>query len=259
MAGISGALKRTGGEDTVRERLAGHRRNLIPARAASLTAADRVDLFVRMAEEVQATVARVGSPEDVPRALADYLAGHNLPSEIVMAPDPALDAYPWQEVPLLSIRRGRAEDADAVSVTGAAAAIAETGTLMLTSGALTPASLHLMPDTHIVVLRADGVVATYEDAWDRIRAALPRTATFVTGPSRTGDIEQRIQLARTGRAGCTSSSCREPSDCQRKARVGGRARALAPHHARRDARPMARASAGTPAPSRVAGGGAGGG
>ena len=95
----------------MRARVAAHRRNLVPARATALDHAARVDLFVAMAEAVQATVARVASPSAVPGAVARYLAGENLPAELVMAPDPSLDAIPWETRPLLQIRRGRAEAA----------------------------------------------------------------------------------------------------------------------------------------------------
>lgn len=181
-------------------RIAAHRRNLVPARAAALDHAAQVELFIAMAEEVQTTVARLASEDDVPGEVARYLAAENLPAELVMAPDPALDHIPWQERPLLQIRRGRAEPGDAVSVTPCLAAIAETGTLMLVSGEGTPTTLNFLPDTHIVVVRAGQVVAGYEDGWDLLRArgALPRTVNFVTGPSRTGDIEQRIQLGAHG-------------------------------------------------------------
>ena len=181
-------------------RVAAHRRNLVPARAASLDEAGRIDLFVAMAEEVQTTVARITSAADVPAEVARYLAAENLPAELVMAPDPALDAIPWDTRPLLNIRRGRAEAGDAVSLTSCLAAIAETGTLMLVSGAATPTTLNFLPDTHIVVLHAGQVVASYEDGWDLVRARSerPRTINLITGPSRTGDIEQRIQLGAHG-------------------------------------------------------------
>ena len=182
------------------ERVAAHHRNLIPARAARLDHAGRIALFVRMAEEVQTSVARVASEADVPAEVARYLAAENLPAELVMAPDPALDAIPWHERPLLRLKRGKAEAGDAVSLTPCVTAIAETGTLMLTSGPGTPTTLNFLPDTHIVVLRAGQVVASYEDGWDLVRAAgaMPRTINLITGPSRTGDIEQRIQLGAHG-------------------------------------------------------------
>ena len=182
------------------ERVAAHRRNLVPARAAALDRAARIDLFVAMAEEVQTTVARVATNAAVPAEVARYLAAENLPAELVMAPDPGLDAIPWDTRPLLGVRRGRAEAGDAVSLTPCLAGIAETGTLMLVSGPDTPTTLNFLPDTHIVVLRAGQVVASYEDGWDLARAgsAWPRTINLITGPSRTGDIEQKIQLGAHG-------------------------------------------------------------
>ncbi|MEA2753923.1 MAG: L-lactate dehydrogenase complex protein LldG [Aliidongia sp.] len=205
LSGIRRALKRdavTGvAEAALARRLSAPQRNLIPARTA-LDAAGRLALFERMASAVQTTITRVAGPDAVPGAVAQYLADNNLPAELAMAPDRALDTYPWATQPLLTIRRGKAEDRDAVSVTGAFAGIAETGTLMLASGANSPTTLNFLPDTHIVVLRADQIVGPYEEAWDRLRAhggrIPPRTVNFITGPSRTGDIEQRIQLGAHG-------------------------------------------------------------
>src|SRR5271170_589819 len=204
LAGIRRSLRRgrldPAAEAQLRAQVAAHRRNLVPARATTLDHAGQIDLFVAMAEEVQATVTRVPSAEAVPEAVARYLATENLPAEVVVAPDPGLDDLPWEARPLLRIRRGRAEPDDTVSLTPCFAAVAETGTLMLLSGPETPTTLNFLPDTHIAVVRADQVVATYEDGWDRLRAdrALPRTVNFITGPSRTGDIEQRIVLGAHG-------------------------------------------------------------
>src|SRR5215469_2547841 len=121
LAGIRRALDRgpvsTETAAMLDRRLAEHRRNLVPVRAAALDPASRIDLFVAMAEEVQTTVTRVAADAEVPAEVARYLAAENLPAEVVMAPDPGLDAIPWDERPLLQIRRGRAEAADAVSIT----------------------------------------------------------------------------------------------------------------------------------------------
>jgi L-lactate dehydrogenase complex protein LldG len=229
LGGIRRALRRGPLLDVERgelaERVAAHHRNLVPARAASLGHKGRIELFVAMAEAVQTTVARVASEADIPAEIARYLAAENLPAELVVAPDASLEGVPWETRPLLQIRRGRAEAQDAVSLTPCLAGIAETGTLMLTSGPGTPSTLNFLPDTHIVVLHAGQVVASYEDGWDLLRArrqndppplagevdrpaagpegganapALPRTVNLITGPSRTGDIEQRIQLGAHG-------------------------------------------------------------
>jgi L-lactate dehydrogenase complex protein LldG len=191
----------------LRAKLAAPARNLIPARAAGLDARGQVELFIRIAEEVRASVARVKSAADVPGAVADYLAEKNLPSTLVMTPDPRLDDIPWADRPLLEIRRGRAEDGDMTGVTACVAAVAETGTLMLTSGPESPTRNNFLPDDHLVVLRRDQVVATYEDGFDLLRSRLkgsdgdwvpPRTVNLITGPSRTADIEQKIELGAHG-------------------------------------------------------------
>ncbi|MBT3628899.1 MAG: lactate utilization protein [Rhodospirillaceae bacterium] len=181
-------------------RLKSGKANLIPARSDKPHDA-QVDLFAEMAEGVQASVARVPDGSDVPGAVADYLAQNNLPSDIVMAPDENLDAYPWAERPLLRMRRGKAEGADQVSITAAEMAFAETGTLMLTSDAARPSTLNFLPENHIVVLRAEQITGAYEEGWKRLRsqdANMPRTVNLITGPSRTGDIEQTIQLGAHG-------------------------------------------------------------
>jgi L-lactate dehydrogenase complex protein LldG len=207
LARIRGSLNRGALEPTtqakLRSRVTEHPRNLVPARATALDPVAREGLFIEMAEEVQATVARVSSLAAVPEAVARYLAAENLPAELVMAPDPGLNTIPWEAWPLLRIHRGRAGAEDRVSLTSCRAAIAETGTLMLISGPETPTTLNLLPDTHIVVVRRDQVVATYEDGLDLLRAdrasaALPRVINFITGPSRTADIEQHMQLGAHG-------------------------------------------------------------
>jgi L-lactate dehydrogenase complex protein LldG len=101
---------------------------------------------------------------------------------------------------LLRIHRGRAEAEDKVSLTSCHAAIAESGTLMLISGPRNPTTLNFLPDTHIVVVHREQVVAVYEDGLDRLRTSgkLPRVINFITGPSRTADIEQHIELGAHG-------------------------------------------------------------
>lgn len=197
-----------GAEAAVAARLAEHPRGPVPQRG-QLQGEALLALFVAQAEGVSATVARVATPAEVPEAVADYLKGVNLPPKLRLAPHPALRALPWRErAPLLEIAEGRAEAEDAVSVTTAFAGVAETGTLMLHSGPQSPTTLNFLPETHVVVLQAEQVVGAYEEAWDRLRAAargeggggggLPRTVNFITGPSRTGDIEQQIQLGAHG-------------------------------------------------------------
>ena len=169
---------------------------------AQLPQAEKVALFCQWAETLNATVARVGVA-DVPGEVTSYLTRNNLPANVAMAPSPLLDGYDWSSQKMLSIRRGRGEGSDQVSVTGAFAGIAETGTVVMASGPDHPVSLNLLPDTHVVVLRESDIVGGYEDVWGRLRARygknlMPRTVNTITGPSRTGDIEQAMELGAHG-------------------------------------------------------------
>ena len=119
---------------------------------------------------------------------------------LVMAIDDQLDRADW-EAGLLEVRTGRAEAEDAVGLTTAFAGIAETGTLMLTSDADHPTTLAFLPETAVVVLAENRIARAYEDALHAFRASnatLPRSINLVTGPSRSGDIEQTLQLGAHG-------------------------------------------------------------
>jgi L-lactate dehydrogenase complex protein LldG len=184
----------------LRGRLERHPRQLIPGRSR-LPHAEQINLFVTNVEKEFGSVSRVADNAEVPGAVADYLAAQNLPGNLIMAPHPELQAIDWSSRPLLDIREGRAEGTDMVSVQHAFAAIAETGTLMFPSAAERPTTLNILTDTEIVVLRASRVVGAYEEAWDLLRAeigAMPRNVMLVTGPSRSADIEQALELGAHG-------------------------------------------------------------
>src|SRR6476659_7506433 len=90
---------------------------------------------------------------------------------------------------------------DAIGITGCFCAIAETGTLVFVTSAETPTATFLLPETHIAIVRIDQILPAMEDAFARVRAecgALPRAINLVSGPSRTGDIEQTIVLGAHG-------------------------------------------------------------
>ncbi|MFN4018257.1 MAG: lactate utilization protein C [Reyranella sp.] len=205
LGGIRRSLRRgeLGGDarHAVEARLADPPRGPSVARG-QLPQADKVALFCQWAETLNATVARV-EPAEVPGEVSAYLARSNLPATVAMAPSPLLEGYDWSSQKMLSIRRGRGLGSDQVSVTGAFAGIAETGTVVMASGPDHPVSLNLLPDTHVVVLRESDIVGGYEDVWGRLRARygkdlMPRTVNTITGPSRTGDIEQTIELGAHG-------------------------------------------------------------
>jgi L-lactate dehydrogenase complex protein LldG len=187
----------------VDERLARHPRNLVPRRG-QLERSARIALFRSMAEGVHATVDEAASAAEIPARIAAYLRQQNLPSRIRHGNDPLLAGLSWRDgAPTIERLSGRADPADEVSLSRAAAGVAESGTLVLLSGPDNPTTLNFLPETHIAVVRGDDIVAAYEDVFDRIRQALgpgqmPRTLNMITGPSRTGDIEQRLELGAHG-------------------------------------------------------------
>jgi L-lactate dehydrogenase complex protein LldG len=189
----------------LRARLAAHPRQLIPARSQVPRPA-QVALFIAQVEKEFGTLLRVPTAADVPAAIVRYLAAQNLPSAVAMAPHPELQNLPWTDFPLLTVRQGRAEATDVVSLQHGYAGIAETGTLALPSAPERPTTLNLLAETAIVVLRASRVVGAYEAMWDLLRSEiaapaggmLPRNIMLVTGPSRSADIESVLEVGAHG-------------------------------------------------------------
>lgn len=199
LEGIRQSLKRTGPLEhsvaaMLAARLAGREVHVQP-----VVEGDLVTRFVAKLEAVSGSVTRVSSFAQVPRAVKDYLKLHSMLSQVVMANDPLLAKIDW--LADMKIEKRAAKREDRASVTGAFAGIAETGTLVLLSGPHSPTTLNFLPEIHIVVLRSEHIVAHIEDVWWRLRAEvdeIPRTINFITGPSRTADIEQTIQLGAHG-------------------------------------------------------------
>ncbi|EKS73065.1 MULTISPECIES: lactate utilization protein C [Caballeronia] len=154
--------------------------------------------FTLEAERLSTTVAEVESLDDAPAEAVRYLQSLNLPVDVVAWP--ALAHLRWSEAGIRAAFRKPADE-DLVGITGCFCATAETGSLVLLSGAQTPASGALLPQTHIAIVPASRIVAAHEDAFALMRAErgeLPRAVNFVSGPSRTGDIEQTIVLGAHG-------------------------------------------------------------
>lgn len=144
------------------------------------------------------TLDDVASWADVPAAIARYLNSLDLPLRAVIWP--SLAALDWQTAGIEAAARG-ALDADLIGITGCFCAVAETGTLMLCSAPEHPATVSLLPETHIAIVPASRIVAGMEEAWSLARnelGTLPRAVNFISGPSRTGDIEQTIVLGAHG-------------------------------------------------------------
>lgn len=195
---VRGALAATGhafASDSVREKLSQHPRGPLPSMPW-----ETLPRFCERCLSLSSTVDQVPGSDSIAAAVARYLATQTLAPRLVMWPEFA--ALDWPGAGVLAEVRA-ATGNDAVGLTGVFCAIAETGTLMLLSGAATPLVNSLLPETHIAVVPASRVVRSMEDAFDLLRReqhGLPRQVSFISGPSRTADIELTLVLGIHGPA-----------------------------------------------------------
>lgn len=144
------------------------------------------------------TVDEVASLAEAPAAIARYLRGSALPLAAVVWP--ALAQLDWVAAGIDAQPRAAVSD-DLVGITGCFCAIAETGTLMMLSGPDTPGATSLLPETHVAIVPRSRVVRDMEAAWALMRSERgvpPRAVNFISGPSRTADIEQTVTLGAHG-------------------------------------------------------------
>ncbi len=188
--------------DAVNARLASPPKHIIPARV-NRPRNELIDLFKSFLATQNATVLEVTAAAGVPNAIADYLRSENLPAFARMGTDPFLATLPWHSAPGLTRQSGRADPDDPVGLSRAAAGVAETGTLMIASGAENPVTLAFLPDTHVIVVGRESIVGSYEDGYALVmkefgKSHLPRTLNMISGPSRTGDIGGHIVMGAHG-------------------------------------------------------------
>ena len=154
---------------------------------------DPIAAFAKRAQANHAEVRILSSESEIGAAVADLLRGKNLPAEIHVAPGTSFTG-----LETLTVKQEPPGPDDA-ALTTAPLAIAETGTLAYPARSANPASWHFRPGFEIAVLRAADILPHMENAIARIKAkGLPHTINFVTGPSRTGDIEQTMELGAHG-------------------------------------------------------------
>lgn len=180
----------------VEQRLASPPKHPLPARVDK----SKTDLraqFRSYLEGQSANVLEVVGAAAVPVAIAEYLRANNLPQTVRSGDDPYLASLPWNTATTLQRRIGPASSTDAVGLSHALAAIAETGTVALASGPDNPVTLNFVPENHIVVVEEADLFGPHEQAWARLRerfgkGKMPRTVNFISGPSRTADIGGKL-------------------------------------------------------------------
>jgi L-lactate dehydrogenase complex protein LldG len=152
-----------------------------------------LERFVERVEDYKATVERI-RPDGVAAAVDAALrrvgatrvgVPTGLPKEWVALGDGAITLVPDTVEEPLSVQELDALDA---VVTGSTVSVAETGTIVLESGALCGRrALTLVPDVHVCVVRAEDIVDDVPAGVARLTAGRP--LTWISGPSATSDIE----------------------------------------------------------------------
>ncbi len=182
---------------------ASHAREWLPAVGTS--AAEQFELFARNAADLKADFQLLASREELKAALIKLR-----------------DAGKWQRIashggeltdfagkslglPVTLTDRGydvqEMEQCDA-GITECDALIAQTGSVAVTSRSAGGRALSVLPPHHVVIARRDQLVADLPAAFARLQEKyapdFPSMISFITGPSRTGDIERILVLGAHG-------------------------------------------------------------
>ncbi len=165
-------------------------------RAADVPVAERAERFTAVLTKIGGRVDRVRDLDAAAARVGALLAEAGAQRVAISdAPELAAMAKTWPPA-LRTLPVGTPRDellaADA-GVTFAQHGIAETGTLVLASSREHNRLASLLPALHVAVLPCARLVGTLGEAFAVLRGAdgapIARTVTFVTGPSRTADIE----------------------------------------------------------------------
>ena len=151
-------------------------------------------VFMQQATAAGARLLEINSASEVPAWLrASEMAKH----PVTLSSQDTVQSLDWSGLQITDDYRGEAR----VGVVYAHAAAAETGTLMQHSHAV-PSGLLYLVDTLIVLLNRADIRPRYEDLWadgpQGSAAGTPRAIHLITGPSRTADVEQTIQVGAHG-------------------------------------------------------------
>lgn len=172
---------------------------------------EALERFKEEFERINGIFHRVRGIEEVPRVVGDIARERGAREVVTWSPcELGIDLRPCLEPRGLRVAvppPDRLEDAERryreaaaraqIGVTGADFVLAETGTLILISGSGRPRSASLLPESHVAVFGRERLLETLEQVGVMLEALHARPTdvmtggaiTFITGPSRTADIE----------------------------------------------------------------------
>jgi L-lactate dehydrogenase complex protein LldG len=191
---------------------ANHAREWLPSVSANTE--EQFALFARNAADLKADFQLLARRDELKGALAKISATEKW--QRVASHDGELSNFACQNLglPTLLTDRGYAvqemEKCDA-AITECDALVAQTGGVVVTSRSTGGRALSVLPPHHVVIARRDQLVADLPAAFallqQRYAADFPSMISFITGPSRTGDIERILVLGAHGPKKLTIFCC----------------------------------------------------
>ncbi len=171
-----------------------------PVHAGAASTAERMGLFRNRFEDLGGTFIAAASPESAARPLWEALRDEGIAALLLPGNDPAARSLADSVGAVGSCRiaapdeiRGAAPPASA-GIQSAEYAVAETGTLVQTSAGAKTLLPGLVTDVHVAVLAPAAFVDRMEECLAALAINPPRNISFITGPSRTADIELTLTV-----------------------------------------------------------------
>ena len=155
--------------------------------------------FIKKAQQSAASISMVDGEADLVDAVRAYLVEQSVDNRLLCASTALIKGLNWPDDVFIEARAATTHDK--VVLVEAFAGIAETGSVVMCSSQETPVSLNFLADYFICVVHQKNVVNTIDDLWKKIReekSQMPRAVNIITGPSRTADVEQIIQMGAHG-------------------------------------------------------------
>ena len=158
---------------------------------------DLVDEFELQLKALSGLVTRIKTNHEIVSVVLNHIQNEKIASDLLISSVKEFKQLSWPES--INLKYGKASKKDKIALSLAYAGVAETGSIVMLSSPQTPTSHNFMVEDHLLVLQASKIVTNLEDVWTSLECKnMPRTVNVLTGPSRTGDVEQTIQIGAHG-------------------------------------------------------------
>jgi L-lactate dehydrogenase complex protein LldF len=152
---------------------------------------DRVERFTQELESVGGHVYRIRA-EGLAERVGILLREHDIGTALAWDQVLGMDDGGWLRA---GVRMVHSLDPTLrAGITGVVSGIANTGSLVISSGKGQPLSASLLPEIHIAVLRSSQILSSLEEALQSQDVQEASSVVLVTGPSRTADIEMTLTI-----------------------------------------------------------------